>query len=421
MYKYILENIINNYINNINYDNYNKSIRDIKKFTVEYIQSSDFRNKNNCILNEKIFQYSYKLSNNYSIENSFNALFNRSVFNDIFGYHLFFINGNYVKTFSHKNKFIIKYLNVKDNASYCYLKNYKINNDILVLLNTLFNNNYIVIDIDKDVNVNRPIFIHNIYTNINDYKIIFPKKIIIVNTKYKVNIVETFEGKSNFPILINDHTSLLVNENTNTQYTRLYLIKDNIYHTDNIYIEQKSNSSVITNMIEFNNEFLYNKLHFDLNGENCNSNINGIYTALQDNTYINNYVNVNHIKPNNLSNQLYKGILDNKGKSVFTGKIKVFENAIKTLAYQYNANILLNDDSHAYIKPILEIFTDDVKCSHGATSDSLDLNMIFYLNSRGINYKKAIYLLLIAYINEIVFKLDKNLQDKLISIINKYL
>lgn len=138
-----------------------------------------------------------------------------------------------------------------------------------------------------------------------------------------------------------------------------------------------------------------------MNDENCENNAIGLFLADQD-QHVDNFTYINHAKPNCLSNQLYKGILDENARGAFTGRIHVWPDAQKTVAYQKNNNILLTDTAKISTKPQLEIYADDVKCSHGATVGQLDDEALFYLRSRGIPEKESLHLLMYAFAHEVI-------------------
>ena len=131
----------------------------------------------------------------------------------------------------------------------------------------------------------------------------------------------------------------------------------------------------------------------------------GLYVAHGD-TLIDNHTTVDHQVANCFSNEIYKGILDDKAKGVFNGKIFVQQEAQKTNAFQTNKNILLSDTATINTKPQLEIWADDVSCSHGCTTGQLDEEQLFYLQSRGISKSKATAMLLHAFVNDILNKID---------------
>jgi len=155
-----------------------------------------------------------------------------------------------------------------------------------------------------------------------------------------------------------------------------------------------------------------------LDGEGCETHLHGLY-VLKGDSHVDNHTTVDHLQPNCYSNELYKGIMDEKSSGVFNGKIYVRQKAQKTNAYQSNPNILLSDEATINTKPQLEIWADDVKCSHGATIGQLDQEQLFYLRSRGLDLNHAKALLLYAFTREALdcIKIEplRNYLDKLVS------
>jgi Fe-S cluster assembly protein SufD len=151
--------------------------------------------------------------------------------------------------------------------------------------------------------------------------------------------------------------------------------------------------------------FIRNNIQVDINGSNAEVIANGFYFVNEMNV-ADNHILMNHNAPNSYSNQFYKGIIGEEGRGIFDGKIYVKKDAQKTDAYQTNRNILTSDDARIFTKPALEIYADDVKCSHGATSGFLQEEEIFYLMSRGIDKENSQKLLLKAFANDVIEKIS---------------
>jgi Fe-S cluster assembly protein SufD len=166
-------------------------------------------------------------------------------------------------------------------------------------------------------------------------------------------------------------------------------------------VEQDRDSRYYNATISWSGQMVRNNLQARHAGQNCETHFFGLYLLDHDNL-IDNHTLMDHAMPNCYSHELYKGIVGPEGKAVFNGKVLVRPDAQKTNAYQSNANILLADTGTVNAKPELEIFADDVKCSHGATVGQLDLNELFYLKSRGIGEEKARTILLTAFAGEVV-------------------
>jgi Fe-S cluster assembly protein SufD len=189
----------------------------------------------------------------------------------------------------------------------------------------------------------------------------------------------------------------------------------------NTFVHQERDSRSDSNFITLHGGVVRNNLWVSLNDENCENNALGLFLADQD-QHVDNFTYVNHKKPNCLSNQLYKGILDDKATGAFNGRIHVWQDAQKTLAYQKNNNILLTDDATMNSKPQLEIYADDVKCSHGATVGQLDEEGLFYLRSRGISQKESRLLMMYAFADEVLSHIKlPALRDRITELVDKRL
>jgi Fe-S cluster assembly protein SufD len=174
---------------------------------------------------------------------------------------------------------------------------------------------------------------------------------------------------------------------------------------NNAFFNQKIQSQLVSNAITLNGGFTKNIMNVLLEGTESRAELNGLYLA-DSNQHVDNQLFVDHAAPNCWSNQQYKGILDDEATAVFSGKIMVRRDAQKTLAYQNNKNILLTDEAKANAQPQLEIYADDVKCSHGATVGQLDPEAMFYLRSRGLCERTARQMLMLAFAGEIVDKIS---------------
>jgi Fe-S cluster assembly protein SufD len=173
----------------------------------------------------------------------------------------------------------------------------------------------------------------------------------------------------------------------------------NLVNTTEVHCQRDSNFT--TNTFQLSGKLLRNNLNVRLKGENCETHLNGFY-MLNGTELFDNHTLVDHLVPNCQSNEVYRGILAGKSTGVFNGKVFVHRDAQKTNGYQQNNNILLSDDATMNSKPELEIYADDVKCSHGSTTGQLDDDAIFYLRARGLDEFGAIALLLTAFASEVL-------------------
>jgi Fe-S cluster assembly protein SufD len=193
------------------------------------------------------------------------------------------------------------------------------------------------------------------------------------------------------------------------------------YHVGTTQVHQEGKSVFTATTITLNGNITRNNLNIVMNSEYSEATMYGLY-LMNDNQHIDNHSVVDHAKPHCYSNELYKGILGGKSTGVFNGKIFVKQDAQKTNAFQSNKNILLSKDATMNTKPQLEIYADDVKCSHGATVGQLDEEPLFYLRARGISEEKAKGLLVMAFAQDILDHIKiEPLKEHLISVLSEKL
>ena len=197
----------------------------------------------------------------------------------------------------------------------------------------------------------------------------------------------------------NSYVEYEVGRNAHAFHTKVQNYHDQTYSHETLFSSVARDSQFYSNTFSFEGAMVRNNLTINLEDENCEGHMYGIF-LLDKKSHVDNNTSVDHIKPNSYSNELYKGILDEKSTGVFNGKIYVRQDAQKTNAFQSNNNILLSDDATLHTKPQLEIWADDVKCSHGCTSGQLDEDAVFYLRARGINERNAKAMLLNAFATE---------------------
>jgi Fe-S cluster assembly protein SufD len=232
-----------------------------------------------------------------------------------------------------------------------------------------------------------------------------PRTLMHVGVNAEVFLVEEEITLGNSDSFINRVSEIVVEENANVH---IYKIQNEDSHSSCVkttHVRQLGVSRVNSVTITLNGGMIRNNLNFILEAPGCESNMYGLY-CVKGETHVDNHTIVDNQMPNSLSNELYKGIIDENATGVFNGKIFVRKDAQKTNAYQSNKNVLLSDTATVNTKPQLEIFADDVKCSHGCTVGRLDEEALFYLNTRGIGDKEAKALLLHAFAGEILEKIE---------------
>ena len=225
------------------------------------------------------------------------------------------------------------------------------------------------------------------------------RNLIRVGENTHANIIEKHINLGEAIVLTNAVTELFAAASSHVQYTKLQ--NDSLLSNlvDNTSVSQQKDSIVTVNTFSFGGKFTRNNLTFHQYGSHCDSVLNGL-SILDGKQFVDNHTLVNHNVPDCESHELYNAIYDEKSTGVFNGKVIVKQAAQKTNAYQQNKNILLSDTSNVYAKPQLEIFADDVKCSHGCTIGQLDDKVLFYMKQRGIPKAKAKALLFYAFANE---------------------
>ena len=273
--------------------------------------------------------------------------------------------------------------------------------DSLTSLNTAFASEGAYINIPKGKIVDKPIEIMCFSTGNEAALMVQPRNLVIVGENAQVQIIERHQSLNGNPVLTNAVTEIFVQERAVADYYKIQNDLQSANLVDNTYIAQKSNSNASVHTFSFGGNVTRNNLNFYHQGEHVESTLKGI-TIIGDKQLVDHYTLVRHAQPNCESHQNYKGIFDDNSTGVFNGKIYVEREAQKTDAFQQNNNILLSEKATINAKPQLEIFADDVKCSHGCTIGQLDDNAMFYMQSRGIPQKEAKALLMYAFSNEVI-------------------
>jgi Fe-S cluster assembly protein SufD len=276
------------------------------------------------------------------------------------------------------------------------------NKEGLTDLNTAFTKQGAFIHIPKNSIVSKPIQL--IYFASKDNQLLQPRNLVIVDENAHVQILErhqTIDGTSN---LTNSVTEIFAAKRAIVDYNKIQNDSENASLIDQTFVQQKDNSIVTVNTFSFGGKLTRNNLEFYHEGERLESHLNG-FTLTENKQHVDNHTVVYHNKPNCESHELYKGIYADKSTGVFNGKVIVHQKAQLTNAFQQNNSILIGDKSSIEAKPQLEIFADDVKCSHGCTIGQLDDSALFYMRQRGIPKKEAHALLLFAFGNDVIEKI----------------
>ncbi len=273
--------------------------------------------------------------------------------------------------------------------------------DHLTSLNTAFTKEGAYIHIPKNIEVEKPIQIINFSTGAQTATMFQPRNLIVVDQNSHIQIIERHQSLTEHPVLTNSVTEIFAGRHANIDYYKIQNDTTSASLVDNTYIEQDSKSVVSVHTFSFGGSMTRNNLNFYQKGEHIDSILKGI-TIIEGKQHVDHHTLVHHIEPNCESHQDYKGIFDERSTGVFNGKVIVEKEAQKTNAYQQNNNVLVSDRSTINAKPQLEIFADDVKCSHGCTIGQLDEQALFYMQQRGIPKKEARALLMYAFANTVL-------------------
>jgi Fe-S cluster assembly protein SufD len=284
------------------------------------------------------------------------------------------------------------------NHSSKYLK------DGINALNTAFIDGGVFVYIQPRKLIKHPIYIYNVSDTRLAPVLSLPRTLVYVGEAAQVQLVETYNTLGSNDSMTNQVMEVVVEENANFEYYKIQNDELNASQVSTTHIRQVGKSVVHTVTISLNGAIVRNNLHAILEARFAEAHLYGLYFQ-RGQSHIDNHTIVDNVMPDCLSNELYKGILDHNSTGVFNGKIFVRKDAQKTNAFQSNKNVLLSENANINTKPQLEIFADDVKCSHGCTIGSLDEEGLFYLQSRGVPKDQAMALLLQGFAVDILEKI----------------
>ena len=278
-------------------------------------------------------------------------------------------------------------------------------NNAFVNLNSAYTRDGFFMKVPKNVVIEKPIHVFYLSQNQEENTFYNTRNLLIAEEGSKIEIIESHHNfDANF-VFTNSVTEIFAGKNAKADWHKLQNDNDTSYLIDNTFAKQERDSLATVNTFSFGGKLVRNNLDFIHNGENINSFMNGI-TIIGKEQLVDHHTAVHHNQPNCESYQNYKGIFKDSAKGVFNGKVFVDKIAQKTNAYQQNNNVLLSEGATIDTKPQLEIFADDVKCSHGCTVGQLNEDAMFYLRARGISKKEAQALLLYAFANDAMQNID---------------
>ncbi|MCZ6899105.1 MAG: Fe-S cluster assembly protein SufD [Bacteroidetes bacterium] len=273
--------------------------------------------------------------------------------------------------------------------------------DSFTALNTAFAQQGMVINVPKKQVVQKPIVFYHISDTRHGNTLSQPRNLVIAEESSQLSVIEIFQSLGENTSFTNVVSEILVNKNAEVDYYKIDQEGNKALQVGNTQVYQDRDSRFNSVYIALSGRMVRNNLNIVLDAEGCETHLYGLY-LVKGTDHIDNHTVVDHKKPNSYSNELYKGIMDEKATGVFNGKIYVRPDAQKTNAYQSNNNILLSDEASINTKPQLEIWADDVKCSHGATTGQLDEEQLFYLRARGLDKTTARAMLLYAFAMDVI-------------------
>jgi Fe-S cluster assembly protein SufD len=278
-------------------------------------------------------------------------------------------------------------------------------NDAFTALNTAMMEDGAFIHVAAKSVVEQPIHLLFVSTKLAAAGISHPRNLIVAEAQSQVDIIEHYvslaSGSSGDESVYfaNCVTEVVAGPSSRVHHYMIEADSKQAYNVSTLRVQQDRSSRFESHTVLLGGALVRNNVHVELHGPGCESLVNGLYlpTGTQ---HMDNHMRVVHAQPNCGSRQFYKGVLDDKSSAVFSGRIVVHEGAQKTDAKQTNRNLLLSDAAHVDTKPQLEIYADDVKCTHGATIGQLDEDAIFYLRARGVPLDTARSLLIYAFAHE---------------------
>lgn len=272
--------------------------------------------------------------------------------------------------------------------------------DVIASINTAYAQNGAFLLVNKNKHIEQPVFIHHI-TNASEVSFINPRSLFIIEQSATVSVIEHQRSNSSANYFSTNSSEIIVEENARLKHIRIQAENDHSFSVNTIETVQLANSCYDALTFVLGGSLVRNNHFVRLMGQNIESHLNGLIVG-SNSALIDNHTYIDHALPNCNSNELYKGIAYDKSNLVFNGKIMVRRDAQKTNAYQSSKNILMSDDATVNTKPQLEIYADDVKCSHGTSTGKVDEEALFYLKARGIGDASARKLLLQAFAQELI-------------------
>ncbi len=271
-------------------------------------------------------------------------------------------------------------------------------------LNEAFLGKGACVHIGANVRLEEPVQLCYINSGTVDGAAVLPRNLLILDEGAEAVVLERYSGQGSVVSFTDVQTEVRLGANAKLQHYLLQEETDAAFHIGGLYVQQLQDSQFVSHVVHLGGRLVRRDLDIRLAGQGATCELNGLYVG-GGRQHIDNHTVVHHEQPHGSSNQLYKGMLDDRSRAVFHGRVVVSEGAIKTDARQSNRNLLLSRFAEIDTKPQLEIYNDDVKCTHGATVGQLDTDALFYLRSRAIDEAAARRLLTVAFAREVVEKM----------------
>ncbi len=339
------------------------------------------------------------------------ALVDKLRFSRLDCHELVFINGSFSADMSRNLRLpsgaTLRALQSNGDGNTELLERYFGNEDIghaFTALNTAFVNDGVLVHVPDGMEIPMPIHIIHLGGREDENQpslMSHPRNLIALGRHAGASIIETYAGIPDSEYFTNSHTSILAQAGARLDYYKIQQESQRAYHIGKTRISQEADSRVDCHALSLGAKLARWDIDAELLEPGAEINLNGLYLT-RNRQHVDNHTLVEHKQPHTTSNEHYRGIMNERSRAVFNGKVIVHEQAQKTEAHQSNANLLLSADAEVDTKPELEIYADDVKCSHGATVGRLDENMLFYLRSRAVDEDTARSLLTYAFADEII-------------------
>lgn len=290
----------------------------------------------------------------------------------------------------------------------------------LIALNTAFAQDGFFVYVPDKVVVDKPIQLLNLSNGV-DKLFVQSRNLVIVGDQAQVTLVHCDDSVEHKVSFINSVSEIHLGRNADVDHYKLQNKDSHSTLINTVFFRMENDARLNTNAVSLNGGIIRNDMDVLMDGKNCEANVQGLYLMDKD-QHVDNQVYIDHARPQSVSHELFKGIVDDNASAVFNGHILVRKDSQQTNAFQTNRNIILTDKARVNTKPFLEIYADDVKCSHGATVGQLDDEALFYLRTRGICEDDARLLLMYAFVAEVVNKIRiPVLRDRIDDMVKKRL